>query len=144
MNIKSNDSLRLWNCFCFRVDDAKSSYSYTHFSQSNQFLFNKITYFFHWISHAACKYFCWIKWVTNVACWLQRFADARLKLACLAGCVSARSPEILSVFKSLSIYVTSCLQAPERIRHEQHVFLAACDSGRHNSRHAGLRSVQSL
>ncbi len=74
----------------------------------NQFLFNKITYFFHWISHAACKYFCWIKWVTNVACWLQRSADARLKLACLAGCVSARSPEILSVFKSLSMSLPVC------------------------------------
>ncbi|XP_059391322.1 mitochondrial Rho GTPase 2 isoform X4 [Carassius carassius] len=61
-------------------------------------------------------------------------ADAACDVACLMYDVS--DPDSFN-------YCASIYKAPERIRHEQHVFLAACDSGRHNSRHAGLRSVQS-
>lgn len=97
--MKSNALLRLWTCFCFHVDIANPSYSYAHFSWSIQFLLDKNDLpFSHWISHPTHKYFCWVKWLSNIACWLQR-----LKLACLTVCVSSSSPEILSVFKSLSL-----------------------------------------
>ncbi|XP_052399244.1 mitochondrial Rho GTPase 2 isoform X3 [Carassius gibelio] len=61
-------------------------------------------------------------------------ADAACDVACLMYDVSD-----LDSFN----YCASIYKAPERIRHEQHVFLAACDSGCHNSRHARLCSVQS-